>query len=447
MADPTDQTLTIADDDGAIALSAAPASVAESAGATEVTVTARLPGAARSAATTVTVKVGDSGDAATEGTDYATVDDFTLTIASGATSGTAKFDIDPTQDAIDEGTGETLSISGTTDASGLSVSATQMTITDDDATPTVTLALSKSFDPRERRLHHGDRDTVGGLKRGHHGDGVGCGGQPGGERGLHAVGEQDADHCGGTDGQHRHGDHHRGEQHSGCAEQAVTVSGDASGGHGAADPANKTLTITDDDAAPSGITLAASPDTVTENGGAKTVTVTASVNGTTRYAAAKTVAVTVGKSADSATEGTDYSTVGSLSISIAAGAASGSKEFTLTPTNDDLDEANETISVEGASAGVTVTADEITITDDDAAPSGITLVASPDSVTENGGAKTVTVTASVNGTTRYVAAKTVAVTVGKSADSATEGTDYSTVGSLSISIAAGAPPAARRVSR
>ena len=109
--------------------------------------TARLPGAARSAATTVTVKVGDSGDAATEGTDYATVDDFTLTIASGATSGTAKFNIDPTQDAIDEGTGETLSISGTTDASGLSVSATQMTIADDDATPTVTLALSKSSIP------------------------------------------------------------------------------------------------------------------------------------------------------------------------------------------------------------------------------------------------------------------------------------------------------------
>ena len=49
---------------------------------------------------------------------------------------------------------------------------------------------------------------------------------------------------------------------------------------------------------------------MTENGGAKTVTVTASVNGTTRYAAAKTVTVKVGKSADSATEGTDYSTVG-----------------------------------------------------------------------------------------------------------------------------------------
>ena len=83
------------------------------------------------------------------------------------------------------------------------------------------------------------------------------------------------------------------------------------------------------------------------DGGARTVTVTASVNGTTRYAAAKTVTVTVGKNTDSATEGTDYLTVGSLSISIAAGAASGSKEFTLTPVNDAVDESNETISVDG----------------------------------------------------------------------------------------------------
>ena len=439
----------------------------------------------------------------------------------------------------------------------------------------------------------------------------------------------------------------------------------ASGGADIGD-ATATGTITDDDATPTGITLVANPDSVTENGGAKTVTVTASVNGTTRYAAAKTVTVTVGKNTDSATEGTDYLTVGSLSIAIAAGAASGSKEFTLTPTNDAVDESNETISVEGASSGVTVTADQITITDDDtkgivlsrsavtvteasgagrtaeykvklasqptgtvtvavssgtttaatvnktslsfttttwntdqtvtvtgvddsidntpdrtatvghsasggdygsvsrdltvtvtddegtaslsvgdasvaegdtgtasltftvtlspaaddevtvawatsketgdtavpgtdytagsgtlsfaagdtsktvtvtvtgdvidepnetltltlsnasggadigdatatgtitdddATPTGITLVANPDSVTENGGAKTVTVTASVNGTTRYAAAKTVTVTVGKNTDSATEGTDYLTVGSLSIAIAAGA---------
>ena len=287
VADPTDQTLTIADDDGAIALSAEPASVAESAGATEVTVTARLPGAARSAATTVTVKVGDSGDAATEGTDYATVDDFTLTIASGATSGTAKFNIDPTQDAIDEGTGETLSISGTTDASGLSVSATQMTITDDDATPTVTLALSKSSIPE-----NGGSTTVTATLSGV-------------SSAATTVTVSAAPVSPAVSGDFTLSENKTLTIAAGATastgtvtisavnntvdapNKTVTVSGDASGGHGAADPANKTLTITDDDAAPSGITLVASPDSVTENGGAKTVTVTASVNGTTRYAAAK----------------------------------------------------------------------------------------------------------------------------------------------------------------
>ena len=121
-----------------------PTSVAEADEASTATVTATLPGAARSAATTITVKVGDSADSATEGTDYATVADLTLTIAAGQTSGTAEFSMAPTQDTIDEGTGETLSISGTTTASGLSVTGTQMTITDDDDTPTLTLALSES---------------------------------------------------------------------------------------------------------------------------------------------------------------------------------------------------------------------------------------------------------------------------------------------------------------
>ena len=137
VSDPSNQTLTITDDDGTIALSVTPASVAEDNGTTTATVTATWPGTARRADTAITVKVGDSADAATEGTDYTTVDDLTLTIAAGATSGVATFSIEPIDDAINEGD-ESLSISGITSASGLSVTGTQMTITDNDATPTVT---------------------------------------------------------------------------------------------------------------------------------------------------------------------------------------------------------------------------------------------------------------------------------------------------------------------
>ena len=404
-----------------------------------MTVTASVNGTTRyAAAKTVTVKVGKSADSATEGTDYTTVADLSIEIAAGAASGSKSFTLTPANDALDE-TNETISVEGT--SSGVTVTADQITITDDDAAPSgITLVANP-----DTVTENGGAKTVtvtasvNGTTR-----------YAAAKTVTVKVGKSADSAIEGTD-------------YTTVADLSIEIAAGAASGsksftltptNDALDESNETIsvegtsagvtvtadqiTITDDDAAPSGITLVANPDSVSENGGAKTVTVTASVNGTTRYAAAKTVTVKVGKSADSATEGTDYTTVADLSIEIAAGAASGSKSFTLTPTNDALDESNETISVEGTSAGVTVTADQITITDDDAAPSGITLVANPDSVTENGGAKTVTVTASVNGTTRYAAAKTVAVTVGKSADSATEGTDYTTVADLSIEIAAGA---------
>ena len=125
-----------------------------------------------------------------------------------------------------------------------------------------------------------------------------------------------------------------------------------------------TVTVTDDDAAPSGITLTANPDSVTENGGAKTITVTAAVNGATRYAQARTVSVSVG--GGTAISGTDYTAVESFDITIGAGENDASNTFTLTPENDVLAEGDETIDVTGTLSGITITPDEITLTDDDA---------------------------------------------------------------------------------
>ena len=204
-----------------------------------------------------------------------------------------------------------------------------------------------------------------------------------------------------------------------------------------------TVTVTDDDSAPSGITLTANPDSVTENGGAKTITVTAAVNGATRYAQARTVSVSVG--GGSAISGTDYTTVESFDITIGVGEDDASNTFTLTPENDVLAEGSETIDVTGTTpSGVTITSDEMTITDDDAAPSGITLsvdtngatAGTPSTVAEDAGATVVTVTATVNGSTRYVDAKTVTVSVG--GGTATSATDYAAVTNFDITIAAGA---------
>ncbi len=149
------------------------------------------------------------------------------------------------------------------------------------------------------------------------------------------------------------------------------------------------VTVTDDDDAPDAITLTVDADTGTqavqtslaEDGGAKTVRVTAAITSATRFNEAKAITVKVGKSGDSAVEGTDYDTVADLTITIPAGMASATADFTLTPRQDVLDEPDEAISIDGELTGVTVTGTVVTLTDDDAAPDAITLTVDADTGT------------------------------------------------------------------
>ena len=202
-----------------------------------------------------------------------------------------------------------------------------------------------------------------------------------------------------------------------------------------------TGTITDDDDAPSGVTLTVDADTATqgvqssvaEDGGAKTVRVTATVDGTTRFAGAKTVTVAVGASGDGATEGTDYSQVNDLRLTIAVGAQSASATFTLTPTDDALDEDDETISLDGSASGVTVTDASITLTDDDATPT--VSVANAQAVTEGDDPAT-TANMSFTVTLSAVSGRDVTVpyTLG---GTATAGSDYEEPQTRSVTISAG----------
>ena len=128
-----------------------------------------------------------------------------------------------------------------------------------------------------------------------------------------------------------------------------------------------TITLTDDDTAPTGIRLSVSPATVGEGADDTEITVTATVNGTTRYAEDKTVTVSVG--GGTATSATDYGAVENFDITIAAGDASKDGTFDLTPTDDDLHEGSETIDVTGTSSSITVTKATISLTDDDGQPS------------------------------------------------------------------------------
>ena len=115
----------------AVALAVEPASLDENAGATAVTVTASLNEAPRSSDTVVTVALGAGDDTATAGTDYAAVDDMTVTIEAGRTSGTATFTLTPVDDSLLEAD-EALTVTGVTGAADLAVNGTVITIVDDD---------------------------------------------------------------------------------------------------------------------------------------------------------------------------------------------------------------------------------------------------------------------------------------------------------------------------
>ena len=127
--------VTVRPRDVSVRLRVSPADHGEDEGAATVTVTATLAHANAGqpdtfpGATTVTVKVGASGDSATSGTDYTAVDDFVVTIPANSRSGTGTFTLTPTNDIEGEDL-ETITIAGT--AAGLSVTGASLTLSDDD---------------------------------------------------------------------------------------------------------------------------------------------------------------------------------------------------------------------------------------------------------------------------------------------------------------------------
>ena len=101
-------------------------------------VTGTLDGGTRTTETVVAVTVGSGADSALEGTDYADIPELELTIPADRTYGTVTFTLRPTNDRIAEGT-ETISVSG--NVAGLTVTSTELALTDDDS-PSTRLDLS-----------------------------------------------------------------------------------------------------------------------------------------------------------------------------------------------------------------------------------------------------------------------------------------------------------------
>ena len=141
-----------------------------------------------------------------------------------------------------------------------------------------------------------------------------------------------------------------------------------------------------------------------------------------------------------ATAGSDYTaTSGTLTF---ANTAAGSQTFTVSTTEDTIDEGTgETFTVTlsnpagggGPSPSLSTSPSvTTTITDDDTA-SGIALSASPSTLGEDDAETTVTVTATLNGGT--LPSDTV-VTIGTFTGGATEGTDYTATALASVTIRA-----------
>ena len=449
--------VTVTDDETVstgVVLSVNPSRLSESAAATTITITATLNQAPRNVATVLSLSVGESGDTALEGTDYGTIGSQTLTISAGAISATKTFTLNPTDDDRDEDD-ESLTIDGS--VTGLSVTATTVTIEDDDTagvtvspatltvaeggsssytvvltskpsgnvtvTPSRTGSTDVTFSPSPLTFTTGNWSTA---------------------QTVTVAAAEDTD----------------------ALNDTATLSHAVSGAdYGTVTASSVAVTVTDDETVSTGVVLSVNPSRLSESAAATTITITATLNQAPRNVAT-VLSLSVGESGDTALEGTDYGTIGSQTLTISAGAISATKTFTLNPTDDDRDEDDESLTIDGSVTGLSVTATTVTIEDDDTA--GVTVSPATLTVAEGGSSSytvvltskpsgNVTVTPSRTGSTdvtfspspltfttgNWSTAQTVTVAAAEDTDAlndtatlshAVSGADYGTVTASSVAV-------------
>ena len=355
-------TGTIYDDDrlSGVVLSAVPARISEGNGPTEVAVTATLTGEVGDSDTTVAVSVMGTGQV--DAVDFAKISDFEITIAAGATSGTGTFTLTPEDDAIAE-VDETVSVSGISD---LPVTPAALILFDDDeastrilltadrarvsegdgpVTVTVTAALDRS--PRQQATAvtlsvagSGDADAVDFAAVADFEIAIPAGTASG--TGTFTLTPEDDTVA--------------------EADETVSVSGISD-----LPVTPAALIVFDDDEASTRILLTADRARVSEGDGPVTVTVTAALDRSPRQQA---TAVTLSVAGSGDADAVDFAAVADFEIAIPAGTASGTGTFTLTPEDDTVAEADETVSVSGIS-DLPVTPTSLTLADDDERPQQI----------------------------------------------------------------------------
>ena len=422
----TGTEVELEDDDAtssSIALTAQPPRLSEGDGATPVGVTATLDADARTEATTVTISVAGSGNA--DAVDFADVEDFTITISAGETSGRGTFTLTPDDDDVDE-QDEILSVEGT---SVLPVTGDTVELADDDQ-PSAAIELSA----RPSRIA-----------------------EDGGARAVRVRATLDASArteattvtvavagTGNADA----------VDFEPVPSFTITIAAGDKRGTGTftltptddeVDESNEMLSVTgtsvlpvtgteveleDDDATSSSIALTAQPPRLSEGDGATPVGVTASLDAGARTEAT-TVTISVAGSGNA--DAVDFADVEDFTITISAGETSGRGTFTLTPDDDDVDEQDEMLSVEGTSV-LPVTGDTVELADDDQPSAAIELSARPNRIAEDGGARAIRVRATLDASARTEA---TTVTVAVAGTGNADAVDFEPVPSFTITIAAG----------
>ena len=420
----TTATVTITDDDSPstkVTLSVTPNTVGEQDGATELTVTGTLDGAARSVATEVALAVSDDTAVAA---DY-TATTATLTIAATQTSGMATLTLTPVDDHVDE-PNETVSVGGTVTGGVLTVTAAQVTVTDDDEPQWVLTALpatiAENGGTTEVQVASGGvtflaaREislTFAGTAARDADYGVAA------ETLTLAVGATAvATTITATD------------DNVADADETIEISASLDG---ARIGTTATVTITDDETPSTKVTLSVTPATVAEDAGATELTVTGMLDGDAGSAATE-VALAV---SDGTAVAADYGAT-TATLTIAATRTSGMATLTLTPVDDHVDEPNETVSVGGTVTGgvLTVTPTTVTVTDNDEPQWALTAL--PATIAEDGGTAEVQV---ASGGVTFLAPQEIGLTF---AGSAAKDDDYS-VAAETLTLAVGATAVATTI--
>ena len=374
-------------------------------GNVEVTVTATLDGGVLGAATTVTLSV-DGTSTAMSGTDYALAEASLpqITIRAGQTIGEAKFKINPTGDTWDEGTGETVVITGTA-ASGddtLDVTGDTLTITDND-TLTTTIDLSVdvgtisegaegAVDVEVTATAQGatrTTDTVVALEL----SGTATEGSTGDYTALpNPLGTVTIPEGKSSGTMTLSIDPHQERIQDG--NKTIVVGGSLN--DFTVNPV--TITLQDDDQPV--ITLSLDVSSVAENDSPTNFSVTAERD-VSASSDPVTVTVTIGAAGSTADrgEGNDYRGGLTKSINLGQGVAFESVGFQISPEQDQIAEGSETIVITGAAPRHFVSPVTIILTDDETEPTEITLTVDDAEIDEGDSSPPVNVTATIQGST------------------------------------------------